>query len=236
MLRMPTYDEETNECTLSDLRHCHHTAINRIEHGKPLKTVDKPKVFDRVLYTSPQRPIGRPHAVFKLLDANDDAYRYPHAKLVHIAGMVRHAAIERMKADPPSWINDPADWINRVVRGKRDESSADEHRQFSYVPLPSIGHEHADAMIRNVMVVAPLGMDRELDYLSERLSGEVLNPRAMANRTKVIQSLLFWNGSRYRSSIQQPASSSRLATSARRPLADRHSGHSRRAQQEVEVR
>jgi hypothetical protein len=123
--------------------------------------VDKPKIFDRILYTSIERPIGSPYAVFKLLDANEDAYRHPHAKLIHIAGMVRHAAIQRMEADPPSWIEHPADWINRVVRGKRDESSTVEHRQFSYVPLPSIGHEHADAMIRNVMVVAPMGMDRE---------------------------------------------------------------------------
>ncbi|MCI0541677.1 MAG: type I-U CRISPR-associated protein Csb2 [Verrucomicrobiales bacterium] len=179
MLRTPTYDDTTQECTLCDLRHCHDTAMKRIQHGKPLKTVDKPRVFERVLYTSTERPIGRPYAVFKLLDANEDAYRYPHAKLIHIAGMLRHAAIERMNADPPSWIKDP-NWINRVVRGKRDESSADEHRQISYVPLPSIGHEHADAMIRNVMIVAPLGMDRELDYLSERLSGEVLNPKGYA--------------------------------------------------------
>ena len=176
MLRTPTYDDETDECTLCDLRHCHHSFINRIEHGMPLKTVDKPKVFGRVLYTSTERPIGRPVAVFKLLDANEDAYRYPHATLVHIAGMVRHLAIERMKVDPPNWIEDSADWIKCAVRGKRDESSASEHRQFSYVPLPSIGHEHADAMIRNVMIVAPLAMQRELEYLSERLSGELLTP------------------------------------------------------------
>ena len=28
-------DDETKECTLRDLRHCHHTAMNRIEHGTP---------------------------------------------------------------------------------------------------------------------------------------------------------------------------------------------------------
>ena len=110
-----------------------------------------------------------------MLDSNGDGYRYPHAKLVHIAGMTRDAAIERMKNDPPSWTNESEGWISRVVRGKRDGSSTEQHRQFSYVPLPSIGHEHSDAMIRNVMIVAPLGMDRELAFLSERLSGEFLN-------------------------------------------------------------
>ena len=90
--------------------------------------------------------------------------------------MTRHVAIDRMKDDPPSWIEDPDGWVSRVVRGRRDERSIEEHNQFSYVPLPSIGHEHADAMIRNVMIVAPLGMDRELEYLAGRLSGEFLTP------------------------------------------------------------
>jgi CRISPR-associated protein Csb2 len=176
-LRTPTYDEEMQQCTLCDLRHCHSTFINRIEHGKPLKTVDKPKVFDRVLYTSAERPIGRPRAVFKLIDENEDLFRYPHAKLIHIAGMVRHLAIKAMdagKGSPPPWIQNPAEWVSRVVRGKRDESVGDDHKQFSYVPLPSIGHAHSDAMIRNVMIVAPLGMERELNYLAERLDGQAL--------------------------------------------------------------
>lgn len=182
-LRVPTYDDNSGECTLCDLRHCHSTFINRIEHGKPLKTVDKPRVFDRVLYTSIERPVGRPYAIFKLLDANEDAFRYPHAKLIHIAGMTRHAAIERMKHDPPNWMGaeEAKEWVNRAVRGKRDELCADEHRQFSYVPLPSIGHEHADAMVRNVMLVAPLDMDRELAHLAEKLNGELLTPEMSAN-------------------------------------------------------
>jgi CRISPR-associated protein Csb2 len=175
MLRTPIYDDETKECTLCDLRHCHATAINRIEHGKPLKTVDKPKIFGSVLYSSAERPIGRPWRVFKLVDDNEDAYRYPHAKLIHISGMVRHLAIERMKESAPGWIENPAEWVNRFVRGKRDESAA-EHRQLSYIPLPSIGHAHADAMIRNVMIIAPLGMDRELAHVAERLNGEPLKP------------------------------------------------------------
>ena len=50
------------------------------------------------------------------------------------------------------------------------------HRQFSYVPLPSIGPFHADAMIRNMMIVAPLGMERELNFLAEQLNGQALEP------------------------------------------------------------
>ena len=178
MLRVPVYDDKTKECTLCDLRRCHQSAINRIEHGKPLKTVDKPKIFDRVLYTSIERPIGKPCAIFKLLDSNEDPARYPHAKLVHIAGMTRHLAIESIREDPPAWIvrADRGDFVKRIIAGKRDPSVGDEHKQISYVPLPSIGHEHADAIIRNVMLVAPLGCERELAYLAEHIDGEPLKP------------------------------------------------------------
>ena len=173
MLRTPTYDSATKECSLCDLRHCHETAMNRIEHGKPLRTVDKPKVFDRVLYTSTERPIGKPNAVFRLVDENGDAYRYAHARLIHIAGMVRHLAIERMKVDPPHWRQDEATWLETFVCGHRGD--AQEHQQLSYIPLPSIGHEHADALIRNVMIVAPLGCDEELDYITTQLDGLALH-------------------------------------------------------------
>ncbi|HEX4796457.1 MAG TPA: type I-U CRISPR-associated protein Csb2 [Humisphaera sp.] len=156
----------------------HEKFLNRISDGKftPVPPLTKMEV---VAYRRDTDPAPRPHAVFKLIDANEDAYRYPHAKLIHVAGMVRHLAIERMTNAAPAWITDTGEWVNRVVRGKRDASSA-EHQQFSYVPLPSIGHEHADAMIRNVMIVAPLGMERELNYLAERLNGEVLRPEGDA--------------------------------------------------------
>jgi CRISPR-associated protein Csb2 len=173
-LRTPTYDDDLGECTLCDLLHCHSTSINRIEHGKPLKTVDKPKVFDRVLYTSTERPARRPYAVFKLLDDELDTTRYPHALLVHIAAVVRHAAIDCMEQgrNAPSWISeaerDP--WVSRFVRGRNDPPR-DDHQQLSYVPLPSIGHQHSDAMIRNVMLIAPIGRERELEHVAARLEG-----------------------------------------------------------------
>lgn len=175
-LRIPTYDNDTGECTLCDLRHCHSTFINRIEHGKPLKTVDKPKVFERVLYTSTERLIGRQAVVFKLLDEDFEPTRYPHALTAHIAGVMRHAAIECMKGNEPSWLAEPdrTEWVSRFIRGKNDPPSND-HQQVSYIPLPSIGHEHADAKIRNVMIVAPMGRERDLEHLADRLNGSLFN-------------------------------------------------------------
>lgn len=173
MLRTPTFDQETKQCSLSDLRHCHETAMNRIEHGKPLRTVDKPKVFDRVFYASSERLLPSPHIVFELRQDDGEFLAYPQDKLIHITGMVRHLAIEVLRKSPPKGVDD--DWLETYVAGHA-KSDAAEHRQFSYLPLPSIGHQHADQKVRRVMIVAQPGDDRFLQHLSMCLDGQQLKP------------------------------------------------------------
>jgi CRISPR-associated protein Csb2 len=171
LLRVPV------EGTVADLRRAHQSALNRIEHGKPLRTVDKPQVFDRVLYTGSERPIGRPYEVFALRNDKGDFFTYPHAKLIHIAGMTRCVAIKAMRDYPPPDLEkEKSDtWIENCVAGHRS-AGLEDHKQFSYVPLPSIGSEHADAMIRRVMIMAPFGDEAHLRHLAEQLDGEQLIP------------------------------------------------------------
>ncbi len=161
--------------TMGDLRRAHESAINRIERGKPLRTVYKPQVFDRIFYTSAERPLGRPCVVFALRDARDDSYRYPHAELIHVAGMTRHAARKAMEAYPPEGVGDRGAWLERFVAGHRPDG-LESHERFSYIPLPSIGHEHADAIIRRVMVAAPFGCDSHVAHLAGQLDGVQLEP------------------------------------------------------------
>ncbi|MGH9196870.1 MAG: type I-G CRISPR-associated protein Csb2, partial [Acidimicrobiia bacterium] len=66
LLRVPIVDRQTEVDSLNDLKRAHQSALNRIEHGKPLNTVDKPKIFDRVFYESKERLLARPHVVFEL--------------------------------------------------------------------------------------------------------------------------------------------------------------------------
>lgn len=68
------------------------------------------------------------------------------------------------------------DWVLQYVAGHRNDN-ADDHRQFSYLPLPSVGHEHADQMVRRVMVAAPMGDDAWLEHLAVRLAGRQLKPK-----------------------------------------------------------
>ena len=165
MLRVP------RDQSLSDLICAHQSALERIGHDGILRSVRKPMAFDTVLYTSSERPLGRPYELFSLRDAEGDFSPEPQAKLIHVAGMVRRAAIKAMEGYPPG-VPDPAKWIETFVAGHRNGN--DDHKQFSYIPLPSIGHEHADCNIRRVMIVAPFGEDANLAHLAEQLDGHPL--------------------------------------------------------------
>jgi CRISPR-associated protein Csb2 len=127
--------------------------------------------------------ISRPIAVFKLIDGNDDTVAYSQSKLIHIVGMVKHLAIERMTLYPPP----PRDlrgrtaeqWIDQYVAGHQSpESKATNapHTQFSYIPLQSIGNPNTDPGIRRVMIVAPLGDDFWLEHLARYLDDQPLKP------------------------------------------------------------
>jgi CRISPR-associated protein Csb2 len=172
LLRVPVVDPDMQENTLCDLKRAHQSALKRIDHGKPLNTVEKPKVFDWVFYESKERLLARPHVVFELRNNDGSFSRYPQERLIHIAGMVRHLAVETMKVSPPDGVDDA--WVETYVAGHARPGA--EHRQFSYLPLPSIGHRHTDPSVRRVMIAAPVGDDRLLRHLSMRLAGRQLTP------------------------------------------------------------
>lgn len=173
LLRVPTFDRGTGVGSLSDLKHAHQSALNRIEHGQPLNAVEKPRVFDRVFYESSERLLPRPYVAFELRRDDGGRFEYPQDRLIHIAGMVRHLAIMAMKQVPPEGVD--KEWVNRYVAGHNDDDASD-HRQFSYLPLPSIRHQHADHRVRRVMIAGQPGDDRVLQYLARRLNGHRLKP------------------------------------------------------------
>jgi CRISPR-associated protein Csb2 len=124
-------------------------------------------------YRGPSDFIRRPYAVFELRHDDGSFCSYPQRKLMHIAGMMRHIAKAAMLRSPPPGAGE--DWVERYVVGHRSKT-AEAHRQFSYLPLPSIGHEYADHAVRRVMIAAPAGDDELLEHLSARLAGRQLKP------------------------------------------------------------
>jgi CRISPR-associated protein Csb2 len=137
--------------------------------------------MDHVRYRRDTDPVSPPHVVFRLVDENEDTVAYSHDKVIHVAGMVRHLAVELMKRHPPRDLRGrrPEQWVEQYVAGHQspeDKSAGLPHSQFSYVPLPSIGHAHTDPAIRRVVIIAPVGDESWLNHLAHRLDGQLLKP------------------------------------------------------------
>ncbi|MGE3853735.1 MAG: type I-U CRISPR-associated protein Csb2, partial [Planctomycetota bacterium] len=158
--------------TLEDLMRKHTDFLGRVS-SDGFRPVPPLRVFDVVAYRSQHEPGQRPYRLFELRELDGGRSRYSHRRLVHIAGMVRHLAIERMEFDRPARVAD--DWIDSYIAGHVNDGTG-HHRQLSYVPLPSVGHEHTDPGVRRVMLIAPIGDDAWLDHVARRLAGQQLRP------------------------------------------------------------
>jgi CRISPR-associated protein Csb2 len=96
-----------------------------------------------------------------------------HTDLARVAAMTRHVAITAADEDPHALPGGAA--ITRsyvaghVPKGERPA------RRFSYLPLPSIGHPHADGAVRRVIVAEHPGGDGRLaEWASWKLHGRHL--------------------------------------------------------------
>jgi len=175
----------TVDGTLTDVMRKHREFLNRLSADQrgndSFRPVAPLLAFDLVHFRRMTDPIPRPHITFEFRNDDNTFFQYPQRKLIHIAGMVRHLAIETMKKSPPSGLPNVDEWIDRYVAGHARDYQG-EHRQFSYLPLPSIGHRQADQAVRRVMIAAPLGDDHLLEHLARRLAGQQLKP---TEKTKI---------------------------------------------------
>jgi CRISPR-associated protein Csb2 len=164
--------------SLDSLKECFRQYLGRFESSDSTFLESGGPLYQPWPYTC---GISRPHAVFKLVDDNDDTVAYPQARFIHIAGMVRHTAIELMKLNPPGDLrgHSRGQWVDQYVAGHKlcnDEADSGPHTQFSYIPLPSTGYEHADPAVRRVMIASPVGDESWLEHLTEHLDGQLLEP------------------------------------------------------------
>lgn len=154
-----------------------------------------------VHYRSADAPPARPFRVFELRKPDGKSLAYPPQKLIHLAGMLRHLAIRSTASDkvfselypgedreraftdseaPPftedahGWPDADA-WVRQYVAGHRDPD-APQHRQLSYLPLPSIGHRHTNPAVRRVMIAGQPGNDAMIQWIANRLAGQRLRP------------------------------------------------------------
>jgi CRISPR-associated protein Csb2 len=119
--------------TLNDLSRKHADFLNRVT-DEGFRPVPPLRVFDVVRYRSQNEPAHRPFRLFELRNLDGGPFRYPHARLIHIAGMVRHLAINAMRDDVPPQIRkltkrEQDDWVETYVAGHRKGRKADLERE-----------------------------------------------------------------------------------------------------------
>ena len=108
---------------------------------------------------------------FELIDPNDPDLEltkaFPPERWGEIVGWLRHAVAEALERKEEK----PKEWVNQKVLGHPENSS-----HFYFLPIPSVGHPHADGFIRRVMICwdpMSIGDVKEND-LREVLQDEML--------------------------------------------------------------
>jgi CRISPR-associated protein Csb2 len=179
-LRLPRSAANGSSGTLAALKRRHQAFLGRMRGGRPQDVVPlTASAFGETLYRRSSDRVPPRWAMFELRRDDESFLAYPQQQLIHVAGMVRHLAIESMLQSPPDDV--APDWVETFVAGHAKGSPA--HRQVSYLPLPSIGHAHTDPRVRRVMIAAPARDGDLLDYLANCIAGRPLVP---TDRTRLV--------------------------------------------------
>lgn len=103
-----------------------------------------------VCYCREDGPLRRPHVALLLqgLDGRPASVAWQDG--IVVASWLRHASGARMERE-----RQDAAWIRSYVMGHGD--GEERNHRLSYVPLPTIGHPHADGRVRRALVVEPPG-------------------------------------------------------------------------------
>lgn len=119
--------------------------------------------FAQIAYDTPFR-----HFLFEIrgVNHNESFVPWPSRKAVELVVFLRDRAAGRLKEALPGRSGE----INRVLIG-REATEADKSSRVRIVPLPSIGHTHADQAIRRVLVEVPPNCPLRADDMAWAFSG-----------------------------------------------------------------
>jgi CRISPR-associated protein Csb2 len=135
--------------SLEDLERVHQSFLKRIDGRRyhPPLTLSR---FDTVHYLMTTVLPPRPYAAFEF----PQAIAFRHESTAHVAAMLRSVSCRCAKSDTHEFPGGP----DIYVAGHTGPDELTPPR-FSYLPLPAIGHEHADGIIRRVLIAEPFGGD-----------------------------------------------------------------------------
>lgn len=132
---------------VANLEDAHRSFIQRVDGGS-YRPPRKPTCFESVHYLSSTALPARAYAVFELPDGV--GFRSERAAVV--AAMARSLTCRAAKGDTHEFPGGAEVYVaGHVATDERTPS------RFTYLPLPTIGHEHADGAIRRLMIAEPFG-------------------------------------------------------------------------------
>jgi CRISPR-associated protein Csb2 len=137
--------------SLDLLQQVHESFLNRVE-GRQFNPPRKlgPSGFDTVEYLRAELMPPRAYAVFELPEGV--AFRQEDTSVV--AAMLRSLACDAAKQDTHQFPGGSETYVAGHLNGAKRTPP-----RFSYLPLPTIGHEHADGMIRRLLIAEPYDGD-----------------------------------------------------------------------------
>lgn len=135
--------------SLNQLEETHNSFLNRVS-GREFHPPLKFNRFDSVAYLSAKSFPPRAYAAFEFPDGI--AFRQSAAN--EVAAMVRSLACEYAKKDAHVFPGGSDSFVAGHVNGAKATPP-----RFSYLPLPTVDHHHADGMIRRMLIAEPFGGD-----------------------------------------------------------------------------
>lgn len=137
--------------TLEDLVRAYQAFLKRLSMVDPPKARE-PRVFASRAYLRADTLPPRPYAIFELPEGI--AFRQKDAAAV--AAMLRSLVCDRKnRKDFQQQFPDVDTEV--FLAGHVNRKWGKTQPRFSYLALPTIGHEHADGMIRRVVILEPIG-------------------------------------------------------------------------------
>ncbi len=140
--------------SLASLVERHQATKLRIEgKGKSAKVLFSNPPKPRFLNVSYERAQQR--VLFELRDQQQDtkSWPWPLRRVTRLIEGLRDSAAERLRAGLPT----EHDAIERALIGRKADGRTAVEQRVRLVPLPSIGHEHADRAVRRILLQMPSG-------------------------------------------------------------------------------
>ncbi len=158
------------EGSLKDLEDVHESFLNRM-NGHRFNPTRKLKQFDSVTYRSAATLPPRSCALFEL----PEGVAFRQETTNEIAAILRSLVCrEKHRLDFQEQFSEDSEVYLAGHTGGGEQSP---HR-FSYLPLPSIGHPHADGMIRRLLIAEPISGDGfHAKWAQKRLKNQVLRDK-----------------------------------------------------------